>query len=229
MANNMKKAFGAVNLLLVVFTAVMCFIYRANYSMVLKAATASGFLLMGAVNMGYAFFAKKKILFPLLTFFGLLLCMVGDVVLFNNFIAGALVFVLGHLLYIAAYCVLCKPAWRDVIVTVAISLASVLFVVLYPAFSYGSALMTALAVVYALVISFMLGKSLSNATRRRDTVNLALLAGSIMFFISDLALAFSIFGGDPSWASPLCMFTYFPGQCVIAFSVYLYNIKKQLP
>ena len=229
MADKTKKALCAVNLLLAVFTAVMCFVYRANYSIVLKAVTASGFVLMGAVNLGYTFFSKKKILFPLLTFFGLSLCMAGDVVLFNDFIAGALIFVLGHLLYIAAYCVLCKPAWRDVIVTAAVSSASVLFVTLYPAFSYGSFLMTAVAVVYALVISFMLGKALSNAIGSKDGVSLTLLAGSVMFFVSDLALAFSIFGGDPSWASPLCMFTYFPGQCVIAFSVYLYNIKKQLP
>lgn len=224
----MKKIVGIINLLLVAATAVMCLIYRSNYSIILKAATASGFVLMGAVNLGFTFYTKQKKAFSLLTFFGLSLCMAGDVVLFNNFLLGAVIFVLGHILYVAAYCCLCKPALRDVIIIAAVSAVSVLFVLLYPDFNYGSSVMTAVAAVYAVVISFMLGKAVSNLTRRRDAVNTALFIGSLLFFVSDIALAFSVFGGDPFWASPVCMFTYFPGQCVIAFSVYLYNFQKKL-
>lgn len=224
----MKKTVGIINLLLVAATAVMCVIYRSNYGVILKAVTASGFVLMGAVNLGFAFYTKKKTAFPLFIFFGLALCMAGDVVLFNNFLFGAVIFVLGHIVYIAAYCCLCKPSLRDILIIVGVSAVSVLFVLFYPAFDYGSSVMTAVAAVYAVVISFMLGKAVSNLTRRADAVNVTLLMGSLMFFVSDIALAFSIFGGDPSWASPVCMFTYFPGQCVIAFSVYLYNSQKGL-
>ncbi len=224
----MKKTVGIINILLVSATAVMCVIYRMNYNIVLKAATASGFVLVGAVNLWYTFYTRKRKAFPLLAFLGLALCMAGDVVLFNNFIIGAAIFVLGHIAYIAAYCCLLKPSLRDLLVIGAVSLISVLFVTLYPSFNYGSSLMTAVAVVYAVVISFMLGKAVSNLSRRRDAVNWALIAGSLLFFISDIALAFSVFGGDPSWASLVCMLTYFPGQCVIAFSVYLYNLQKEL-
>lgn len=224
----MKKAVGAVNLLLIAATAVMCVIYRMNYNIILKAVTASGFVLMGGVNLVYTLICKKKLAFPLLTFLGLLLCMAGDVVLFNNFLFGAAIFVAGHIVYIFAYCRLCKPSLRDLLIIGAVSAVSVLFVTLCPAFNYGSALMTAVAVVYAVVISFMLGKSLSNLTRCANAVNTALFIGSLMFFVSDIALAFNVFGGAPSWSDILCLFTYFPGQCVIAFSVYLYNSQKEL-
>ena len=86
--------------------------------------------------------------------------------------------------------------------------------------------MTAVAVVYALVISVMLGKALSNLITKRSVLNLLVFVGSLLFFVSDIALAFNVFGGSPSWSNTLCLFTYFPGQCVIALSVYFYNTNE---
>lgn len=222
----MKKLIFALNVLFFLFTAVMCGIYKSNYSLLLKALTASGFVAIGLVNLIYTLVLKKKSAFPALTFAGLVLCMAGDMILFNNFILGAAVFVLGHIVYIAAYCFFKKPCFKDIIPCAVIAVASVAFLMLYPAFNFGSAVMTAVALVYALVISFMLGKAVSNVFGKRDTVSAILVLGSLLFFVSDIALAFNIFGGSPAWSNTLCMFTYFPGQCIIAFSLYLYNINE---
>ena len=99
-------------------------------------------------------------------------------------------------------------------------------VTLVPAFNYGTAVMEGVAVVYALVISFMLGKGVSNLFQKTSAVTTAVAVGSALFFVSDIALAFNIFGGAPSWADPLCLVTYFPGQLLIALSLYLYNKSK---
>lgn len=219
----MKRLIVLLNALFIVFTAFMCFIYKNNYQLWLKALTASGFVAIGVVNLIHALLLKKTKGFPFLALLGLALCMAGDIILFKNFILGAAVFVLGHVAYIVAYCSLKKVCVTDIIVTALTAAASLAFILLCPAFNFGGAVMTAVAVVYALVISVMLGKALSNLITKRSVLNLLVFVGSLLFFVSDIALAFNVFGGSPSWSNTLCLFTYFPGQCVIALSVYFHN------
>ncbi len=201
----------------------MCVVYKNNYQLWLKALTAAGFVATGGVNFIHALLLKKKKSFPLLAFLGLVLCMAGDIILFKNFILGAAVFVFGHIAYIAAYCALKKVCVTDIIVTALTVAVSLAFILLYPAFNFGGAVMTAVAVVYALVISVMLGKALSNFITQSSVLNLLVFVGSLLFFVSDIALAFNMFGGSPAWSNTLCLFTYFPGQCVIALSIYFHN------
>jgi len=51
-------------------------------------------------------------------------------------------------------------------------------------------------------------------------------AGSVLFYFSDLMLAFDMFGGAPPIAGTLCLATYYPGQCVLGYSVYRYVIQE---
>ncbi len=223
----MKRTVLLLNILLSVAMAVLCTVYFLNGGIYLKAACSLTFTAVGAVNLIFAAASKNKpITFPLLTFLGLLLCTAGDIVLLYNFIFGATLFVCGHVLYVFAYCSLEKPSVKDVAFIAVISAASVCVVTLVPAFNYGSAVMEVVAVVYALVISFMLGKGVSNLLQKTSAVTTAVAVGSTLFFVSDIALAFNVFGGSPSWADPLCLVTYFPGQLVIAISLYLYNKSK---
>ena len=217
-----QRIFGFINIILPFFMLLSCIIYFFNYDIRLKALTASWFVVSGGVNLLYAVICRKKLLFPVFVFAGLALCMAGDIVLFKSFLPGAVLFVLGHIAYIASYSAVKKPSVTDLAFILPILLLSVLFVLFYPAFDYGSTVMTAVAAVYAAVISFMLGKALSNAFMHKTKANIFLLLGSILFFVSDIALAFNVFGGSPLWSDRVCMFTYFPGQCVIALSVYLY-------
>ena len=223
----MKKTVFLLNAVLIIFTAVMCAIYKNNYQLWLKALTASGFVAIGAVNFVHTLVLKKKKGFPLFAFMGLALCMAGDIILFKNFILGAAVFVLGHIMYVAAYCALKKVCLTDIIVIPLTAAASLGFILFCPAFDFGGAVMTAVAAVYALVISVMLGKAISNLITERSLLHLIILLGSLMFFVSDIALAFNIFGGSPAWSNTLCLFTYFPGQCVIALSLYFYNTSDK--
>lgn len=222
----MKKLVILLNAIFVIFTAVMCVVYKNNYQLWLKALTAAGFVAIGAVNFVHTLLSKKKKSFPLLAFLGLALCMAGDIILFKNFIFGAAVFVLGHVAYICAYCMLKKISVTDITVTAVTAAASLAFIFLCPAFNFGGAVMTGVAAVYALVISVMLGKAVSNFITEKSLLHAVLLLGSLMFFVSDIALAFNVFGGSPNWSNTLCLFTYFPGQCVIALSLYFYNTNE---
>lgn len=214
-------------LLTVLLSAVMialCVVYYQKGGNFFKGTCSAAFTAVGAVNLIFCAVEKrKKLFFPVLTFSGLFLCAAGDVLLLHHFIFGAALFVCGHVLYVIAYCTLEKPSAKDILFIAAVAAISLCVVTLVPAFNYGSALMEAVAVVYAVVISFMLGKALSNLICKGNGVNAAIAVGSLLFFVSDIALAFNIFGGAPAWSNPLCLVTYFPGQLLIAWSLYLYS------
>ena len=53
--------------------------------------------------------------------------------------------------------------------------------------------MEVVCVFYALIISFMLGKAVSNIIRERNILNLLIVIGSFLFFFSDLMLLFDVF------------------------------------
>ena len=80
--------------------------------------------------------------------------------------------------------------------------------------------------VYAFIISMMLGKAIGNFIRRRELLTGIILAGSILFFLSDLMLVFDWFTLAGSWSGKICMATYYPAECLLAFSV-MHFMKKE--
>lgn len=216
----MKKLYFAGNLVCIAATLILGVIYYQEGGLLLKGLTSTGFVILGLVNVCYAVKTKKRLRFPLFMATGLLFCMVADVVLNLHFIGGALIFAVGHLLYAAAYSSLLKWRRRDWLPCALIALASVLLITLAPFFSFDSWVMETVCIVYALVISCMLGKAAANAMREKSTVNLILLIGSALFYFSDLMLALNVFAGAPKIADTLCLMTYYPAQCVLAHSIF---------
>ena len=87
---------------------------------------------------------------------------------------------------------------------------------------FGSDFMQKIVLVYALVISLMLGKAISNYSRIPGKVTKRLLIGSCLFFFSDLMLLFAFFTDVGRIANIFCLNTYYPGQAILAGSVFLF-------
>ena len=51
---------------------------------------------------------------------GLVVCVIADGVLCVHFMAGGAVFALGHVLYMAAFCLMHRPTWRSVLLLLAL-------------------------------------------------------------------------------------------------------------
>ena len=51
------------------------------------------------------------------------------------------------------------------------------------------------------------------------------MIGSILFFVSDLALLFNVFGNGGVIADNICLLTYYPAQGLLALAVYLASRK----
>ncbi|MBQ3047627.1 MAG: lysoplasmalogenase, partial [Clostridia bacterium] len=88
-----------------------------------------------------------------------------------------------------------------------------------PFFNFDEAIMMIVCLVYALIISLMVGKTISNLITQKSLLNIVLVIGSILFFISDLMLLLNVFGGLPEITDILCLATYYPAQCFLAFSI----------
>lgn len=217
----MRTIFKSLNILFIALGLVLCVYYDVEGGLTLKGVTASAFVLLGLVNLvyGIAIDAKDK-RYSIWMAAGLLTCMIGDIVLNIEFIFGALIFALGHVLYCVALCALRKPSNGDVIPIAAVFAVSVMIIELLPILDFGSALMEWICIGYALVISCMVGKSVSNFARQPDRVTKLVMAGAILFWFSDLMLVLCRFGDAPKITDTMCLYTYFPAQILLAHSVY---------
>lgn len=220
----MKRFFSSLNALLL--TALLCMmgVYMEVGGLAVKAVTAGCFALLGIINLVYAALSRVKLGFPAAMCTGLLLAMTGDIALRFDFVLGAAFFALGHLLYIAAMAAFAPFSRQDGLISAGLALISAGIVLFLPCFDFGG--MLGMVLAYALVISCMVGKALSNALRQRTLLHTLLAAGSCLFYISDLMLVLYMFGDAPRIVDDLCLITYFPGQGVLASSIYYY-VKKE--
>lgn len=70
-----------------------------------------------------------------------------------------------------------------------------------------------------------MGKAICNFIRKPNALTAILAFGSMLFFLSDLMLVFDLFIGIWDWTGNLCMATYYPAQCLLAYTIFQ-NAKK---
>ena len=218
----MKKTFTILNIILALATVAVMLIYRHFGGVLLKGAASFCFVAMGIANLIFAILNKSKyIKYAIVLLVGLAVACVADVVLNLNFMIGAVVFAVGHVFYFVAYTMLYNFKWSDLIAAAVIFVPSCLVILLVPIFDFGGILMQIVCIVYALIISCMLGKAISNLIRERSFTNALIVLGSALFFFSDLMLLFDVFAAtEAAIFGILCMVTYWPGQALLAYTIF---------
>ena len=227
MASNLTRKYMVIfNVIMALAIFGMDILYMSIGTLLIKGVTSGLFFVMGLVNFIYAVKSKtknfKSSLFLLL---GLFFAMLGDIILNINFVIGATLFGIGHILFFVSYCSLIRFKWFDILYGIAIFVPSMLFIVLSPLFDFEQVLMEAVCIAYALVISFMLGKSISNLIRDHTILNLTIFIGSVLFFFSDLMLLLNVFAGLGRAFDILCLLTYYPAEIVLALSIFV-SVEK---
>ncbi|MBR4418862.1 MAG: lysoplasmalogenase [Clostridia bacterium] len=207
-----------ITLILAVILGDICYISLGGLA--IKATTSIFFVLLGMINLAYVIITKHQSLrFSITMTVGLFFAMLGDIFLNIEFIVGALLFAVGHIWYFVAYNFLQKFTLRDLIYAVAIFIPSVIFILCMPFFDFGSLLMEIIVITYALIISLMVGKSLSNLVTQPNSKNILLGIGSLLFFFSDLMLLLNVFGNLSEVFDVLCLATYYPAECILATAI----------
>ncbi len=193
-----------------------------------KGITSALFVLLGLINLIYTFKREeinKK--FSIIILLGLFFAMLGDIVLEINFMIGAILFAIGHIFFFVSYCFILPFKVMDLLIGIAIFVPAVLFITLAPLFNFGGVLMEVICVFYAVIISCMLGKAISNLIREKSKTNIVIFVGSLLFFFSDLMLLFEVFGKGGEVFSYLCLSTYYPAEILLALSILAIFIFKK--
>lgn len=221
MTSSIQNKFKFANIILFICTVCCLIYYDYHGGLWLKGVTSGWFVLLGLVNLIYSFKMKIKSKIVVLIFCGLLLGMCADVLLGINFIMGVLCFALGHVFYIISFFSIEKPKIKDLAFIVPIAIFAIIIVTKTPFIQVEDPFMQKLLVGYAVIISCMLGKALSNYLADKCLSRKIIALGSVMFMFSDLMLAVDMFGVPSRMTWILCSYTYWPAQCLLAVSMFL--------
>ena len=203
------------------------YLYMTEGGLLLKGLASGCFALMGLINLIYALIRKEKNKgFYIFISAGLMLSMLGDIALNVDFVAGAALFALGHICYFIGQTFLMKIKWQDLTAAGIIIAGAGAFLLFHPLLAFPEPFMKWVCFAYALIISLMVGKAIGNLIRKPCAVTVLYGVGSVLFFFSDLMLVFDWFIGIIKNAGELCMATYFPAQCLLAYGMYQ-NTKKK--
>ena len=201
--------------------------YMLYGNIILKSVLSAMFVILGAVNFVYVVKKHQQFnMFMLMMLIGLFFAMLGDIVLEIEFIIGALLFAVGHVFFLVSYITLKKYCIKDLIISLSIFIPCVFIILFVPIFDFGGIMMQMVCIFYALIITLMTGKAIANYTSEKSVFNLVVMIGSLLFIFSDLMLLFNVFGDVGRWAGVLCLVTYYPAECVLAYSI-LKNAKKE--
>ena len=218
-----EKLFLAVNAVFLALIAATCALYCVYGTIYAKAAASGTFLLLALFNTVLAL-VRGKSGYPLCKYWllgGLALAFAGDIALEYEFIAGVVLFALGHVLLLGAFHTLKPLGWRDILPTLLLIAGSVCLLLLLPAYHLGDLL--APVIVYAVVISAMLGKAVGVLLDRklRLPLRLGVFGGALLFFASDLFLTFANFTEVAFNFSLPCLITYYLATYLLAVTIYL--------
>ncbi len=145
----------------------------------------------------------------------------------KDFIYGLISFLIGHVLYAAAFYTAFYPPLHEhiillLIATVIITSAGVGAVFLFkiPVKRYKTALL-----LYSVTISAMIAtsgvRSFMLISEGNITVGILLLVSSLLFAVSDTVLGLAIHGITYKFSNNVILFTYYIAQTLFAVSIYL--------
>ena len=195
----------------------------------LKGVTSSWFVLLGLVNLCYtcrAGLARNR--YVLLMEAGLFFGMCADVLLGIQFFLGVGFFALGHMLYLAAFYSQERPGRRDFLCFLPVALLSLFLITGTPWIRIEDAVMKKLLMGYALIISTMVGKAVSNLLAKRTVSRWLTMLGAVLFVFSDMVLAVDMFGQSSRLTWILCSYAYWSAQNLLAHSLFHF-VNEQCP
>ncbi|MBE7082442.1 MAG: lysoplasmalogenase [Clostridiales bacterium] len=227
-----KKCFSIIliNMFFLVSTIITDILYlELGNAYVFKTIASVNFVLCALINLilifAFKFTTNKK--FIIFLFIGQIFACLGDILLIDYFMIGAILFAIGHIFYLVSFYFLKPFKWTDlafIFGTVAISL----IVIFASGINLGN--MLPLVIAYAVVISCMLGKSFT-LFRLDKNIGTIITFGTVLFFLSDMFLMFNVFGGMGGVFDVLCLATYYPAEYFLAISISVVtlclNFKKR--
>lgn len=228
----MKKLKGIDIFNIAFFVAIIisdvCYLFIDTSEYITKTIASLVFVIGGFVNLVYVLKNRDKFNahpnFKWWMMAGLISACLGDILLIDYFILGVIFFALGHVLFFISFLAIQKFKLIDIIYGGSLFVVCALIILLYKGFDFDG--MKFLILIYALIISLMVGKAVSNFTSEKSTNNLIVAIGTIMFFMSDFFLLFRLFADWGRIGSILCLVFYYPAEFILAYSINIISKEK---
>lgn len=159
---------------------------------VFKTITSLLFLIIGL--LGVLITEKHNFKFAIIFYIALIFAFIGDILITQNFIAGMIMFAITQIFLITSYYLIKKINYLEWIIFGCFIIFDLCLLFLYKGFEFSGALKVAV-IIYALLISFMISKSLDliKVWKANKLKIFLIIIGAILFFVSDFILLFSEF------------------------------------
>ncbi len=221
MHDNKKDKFLKLNLLIFAGAMACLVFYDYHGGLWLKGVTSLWFCVLGTVNLVYAHkrgMGNRGNLYIMEA--ALVMGACADVLLGIEFMVGVALFALGHVIYMAAFFTMEKPRKKDLLFILPLAVFAIFCVTGTPFIQVEDPFMEKMLLAYAVIISCMTGKALSNLQLSKITSRKIIAIAGVLFLFSDLMLAVDMFGAASRLTWVLCSYTYWPAQNLLAHSMY---------
>jgi uncharacterized membrane protein YhhN len=149
---------------------------------------------------------------------GLILCLFGDIILEIHFISGMGAFLLGHICYITAFCIIAPINFGSIVIFILLIL--LILKLFYPSIPnmgdnkiafliYGSVILIMVSI--ALLLPFSVG-----------IWGIVPAVGAFLFVLSDFLLARNLFIKSTPFSDAVSLYCYYAGLLTLSASVYLF-------
>ena len=222
----------SINILLILANILINIFYQyLGFDLTLKFIGSAIFALLGLINLIFVLCTNRKnLVFSIVTAVGLILGMSGDIAIEYEFIIGAILFALGHVCFLIGFYFIEKFHWQDLVVSLGLAIPAALFIIFFQGFSFGDEILRYVCAIYAVIICFMFGKSITNLFFKRSFLRILLLVAATLFVFSDSFLLIELFTKPYKvWTGQICMALYYPAMLCFAVSIYhefIENIYK---
>ena len=147
---------------------------------------------------------------------GLALCLLGDVLIVFSLVPGMAAFLLGHIGYMIAFCMLAPPRWISLpVFAVLLAVVALLFRSTFHAMGK----LTPAYVAYAAVLLAMLSLALA-LPAGLGARGWVVALGALLFTLSDLTLARGLLVKATPLGDAVCLTLYYGAQFTLALSVF---------
>ena len=197
--------------------AVMCFLYLAfqrikkmdGHSRTTEIALKCGATAMAAL-VALLGCLKSGLPAHWIVLAGLIVCTIADGVLCVRFIEGGAIFVLGHVLYMVAFCLMRRPSWQCAIVFLCLMGLSIAALTHFRTM-LGSKHVLILA--YAMILCLMVSLASIQAP--------LFIVGAVLFAVSDILLGCLSITRWKTQMDYISLAMYYLGQFLIGLAVFL--------
>ena len=223
-------------LCIIVSTVFTIFSFKKNLAnLFLKTLSSMLFTILGLFSLYY--FIKyggfetghNRVIGAFLTFAGLLVCLIGDMILgmpriselkrdrLPIIVGGATWFALGHILYCTALIMVFGMQTWILAIVLPLSIFYTFGNMLFGKLDYSK--LTIGVLLYSLLESLSYALCIMALVQTKSLASILLTIGFTFFFFSDMVLMHNYFGKPKRVISILCHSTYYPAQILIALSI----------